>query len=119
MNTFVYSIGIAVITTLVCLLLGASGGVYPEPEAIQHLTHHGGAVHPPHVGEYLDTYACHSGAVRLPEPAAGRRCPVFGMIHNFLPFMIYPIYNTLQKMDHNLIEAAQDLEPLLPAYSTR
>lgn len=28
---------------------------------------------------------------------------------NFLPFMIYPIYNTLQKMDHNLIEAAQDL----------
>ena len=54
---------------------GLSGSVYPEPEAIQHLTHHGGAVHPPHVGEYLDTYACHSGAVRLPEPAAGRRCP--------------------------------------------
>jgi len=34
---------------------------------------------------------------------------VFGMVYNFLPFMIYPIYNTLQKMDHNLIEAAQDL----------
>ena len=31
------------------------------------------------------------------------------MVYNFLPFMIYPIYNTLQKMDHNLIEAAQDL----------
>ena len=31
------------------------------------------------------------------------------MVYNFLPFMIYPIYNTLQKMDQNLIEAAQDL----------
>ena len=31
------------------------------------------------------------------------------MVYNFLPFMIYPIYNTLQKMDHSLIEAAQDL----------
>jgi spermidine/putrescine transport system permease protein len=31
------------------------------------------------------------------------------MIYNFLPFMIYPIYNTLQKMDQSLIEAAQDL----------
>ena len=34
---------------------------------------------------------------------------VFGMVYNFLPFMIYPIYNTLQKMDRSLIEAAQDL----------
>ena len=34
---------------------------------------------------------------------------ILGMVYNFLPFMIYPIYNTLQKMDHNLIEAAQDL----------
>jgi spermidine/putrescine transport system permease protein len=31
------------------------------------------------------------------------------MVYNFLPFMIYPIYNTLQKMDQSLIEAAQDL----------
>ena len=31
------------------------------------------------------------------------------MVYDFLPFMIYPIYNTLQKMDHSLIEAAEDL----------
>ena len=70
MNTFVYSIGIAVITTLVCLLLG------------------------------------YTAAYILP---LGEGALVFGMVYNFLPFMIYPIYNTLQKMDHNLIEAAQDL----------
>jgi spermidine/putrescine transport system permease protein len=31
------------------------------------------------------------------------------MVYNFLPFMIYPIYNILQKTDKSLIEAAQDL----------
>ena len=39
----------------------------------------------------------------------GEGALVFGMVYNFLPFMIYPIYNTLQKMDGSLIEAAQDL----------
>ena len=39
----------------------------------------------------------------------GEGALVFGMVYNFLPFMIYPIYNTLQKMDQSLIEAAQDL----------
>mgnify|MGYP002508449670 CR=1 FL=1 len=34
---------------------------------------------------------------------------IFGMVYDFLPFMIYPIYNTLQKMDNSLIEAAHDL----------
>ena len=39
----------------------------------------------------------------------GEGALIFGMVYNFLPFMIYPIYNTLQKMDHSLIEAAEDL----------
>jgi spermidine/putrescine transport system permease protein len=39
----------------------------------------------------------------------GEGALIFGMVYNFLPFMIYPIYNTLQKMDQSLIEAAQDL----------
>lgn len=34
---------------------------------------------------------------------------VFGMVYNFLPFMILPIHSVLVKMDHSLIEAAQDL----------
>lgn len=32
-----------------------------------------------------------------------------GMVYNFLPFMILPIYTVLEKMDHGLIEAAADL----------
>lgn len=34
---------------------------------------------------------------------------LLGMVYNFLPFMILPIYSVLTKMDKNLIEAAQDL----------
>ena len=34
---------------------------------------------------------------------------VIGMVYNFLPFMILPIYNSLSKLDHRLVEAAQDL----------
>ena len=34
---------------------------------------------------------------------------VLGMVYNFLPFMILPIYTVLMKIDSKLIEAAQDL----------
>lgn len=34
---------------------------------------------------------------------------VFGMVYNFLPFMILPIHSVLIKMDNSLIEAAADL----------
>lgn len=34
---------------------------------------------------------------------------VLGMVYNFLPFMILPIYTVLTKIDNRLIEAAQDL----------
>lgn len=34
---------------------------------------------------------------------------LLGMVYNFLPFMILPIYSVLVKMDNNLIEAAYDL----------
>ena len=34
---------------------------------------------------------------------------VLGMVYNFLPFMVLPIYNTLAKIDDNVINAARDL----------
>ncbi len=34
---------------------------------------------------------------------------VLGMVYNFLPFMILPIYNVLAKIDDNTINAAKDL----------
>lgn len=34
---------------------------------------------------------------------------VLGMVYDFLPFMILPLYNTLAKIDENVINAAHDL----------
>lgn len=34
---------------------------------------------------------------------------VLGMVYNFLPFMVLPIYSVLSKIDHSIIEAAEDL----------
>lgn len=34
---------------------------------------------------------------------------VLGMVYNFLPFMVLPLYNVLVKIDRNVINAARDL----------
>lgn len=34
---------------------------------------------------------------------------ILGMVYNFLPFMVLPIYTVLRKMDQSIIEAAKDL----------
>ena len=34
---------------------------------------------------------------------------VLGMVYNYLPFMILPIYTAMTKIDDSIIEAAQDL----------
>jgi len=34
---------------------------------------------------------------------------ILGMVYNFIPFMVLPIYSVLAKMDKTLIEAAKDL----------
>ena len=34
---------------------------------------------------------------------------VLGMVYNYLPYMILPLYATIVKIDHRLVEAAEDL----------
>ena len=34
---------------------------------------------------------------------------ILGMVYNYLPYMILPLYSTIVKIDHRLIEAAEDL----------
>ncbi|MBQ8502130.1 MAG: ABC transporter permease [Bacteroides sp.] len=109
MNTFIYSIGIAVITTLACLLLG-----YPAAYILSRKEFKASQtmivlfILPMWVNILIRTLATVALFDFLSLPL-GEGALVFGMVYNFLPFMIYPIYNTLQKMDHSLIEAAQDL----------
>ena len=39
----------------------------------------------------------------------GKGAVIFGMVYNFLPFMILPIHSVVSKMDYSIIEAAEDL----------
>lgn len=77
-----------------------------ESELFAYADH---VVYPSDVGKHSGTYTCHGSVVRFCRLPLGEGALIFGMIYNFIPFMIYPIYNTLQKMDRSYIEAAQDL----------
>ena len=108
-NTFVYSIGIAFLNTLLCILIG-----YPAAYILAQTGMKNAAtivvlfILPMWVNILVRTLATVAlfDFVDLP---LGEGALLFGMVYNFLPFMIYPIYNTLQKMDRSYIEAAEDL----------
>lgn len=108
-NTFIYSIGIAMITTLLCILLGypaayfMANSKYGTPAMMAMLF-----ILPMWINVLLRTLATVAlfDFMHLP---LGEGALIFGMVYNFLPFMIYPIYNTLQKMDPQVVEAAYDL----------
>jgi len=34
---------------------------------------------------------------------------IFGMVYDFLPYMVLPIYTVISKLDENLLESARDL----------
>ena len=108
-NTFIYSIGIALITTILCILLG-----YPAAWILSNKQLNRSEVMvvlfilPRWINILVRTLATVALFDFLKFPL-GEGALIFGMVYNFLPFMIYPIYNTLQKMDHSLIEAAEDL----------
>jgi len=50
------------------------------------------------------------GVINDPLPMMNTNFAVFiGIVYSYLPFMILPLYSTLEKMDLSLLEAAQDL----------
>ena len=108
-NTFIYSIGIALITTLICILLG-----YPAAYFLSKMKASTARIIvmlfilPMWINVLVRTLATVALFDFLMLPL-GEGALIFGMVYNFLPFMIYPIYNVLQKMDRSLIEAAEDL----------
>lgn len=108
-NTFFYSIGIAIINTVLCILIG-----YPVAYILSNKKLNRSEVTiilfilPMWINVLIRTLATVSlfDFLRMP---LGQGALIFGMVYNYLPFMIYPVYNVLQKLDYSLVEAAQDL----------
>ena len=108
-NTFIYSIGIALITTIICIILG-----YPTAYILSRMKLSTARVVvmlfilPMWINVLVRTLATVAlfDFLRLP---LGEGALIFGMVYNFLPFMIIPIHTSLSKMDKSLIEASYDL----------
>ena len=58
----------------------------------------------------LNQFLLATGIIDTPLQIMNTHVAIFiGIVYSYLPFMILPLYSTLEKMDHSLIEAAQDL----------
>lgn len=108
-NTFIYSVAIAIVTTFLCILLGYPAAyILSSKEFTNSKTLVLLFILPMWVNILIRTLATVS-LFDITGIPLGEGALLFGLTYDFLPFMIYPIYNTMTKIDKNLIEAAQDL----------
>ena len=109
LSTFAVSIEVAVENTLICLLLG-----YPAAWILANKDLNKSAVTailfilPMWINALMRTLAT-AELFNVMGFTLGKGTLIFGMVYDYLPFMIYPIYNVLLKMDKSYGEAAADL----------
>jgi len=107
--TFAVSIEIAVENTVICLLLG-----YPAAWILANKKYNSSVVTvvlfllPMSINALMRTLATVE-LFNLVGFQLGKGTLIFGMVYDYLPFMIFPIYNVLNKMDPSYGEAAEDL----------
>ena len=59
---------------------------------------------------YLNQFLLWTGVINEPLSIMNTELAVYiGIVYTYLPFMVLPIYSTLEKMDASLLEAAEDL----------
>ena len=108
-STFAVSIEIAIETTLLCILIG-----YPAAWILSNKEYNRSAVTivlfimPMWINALMRTLAT-AELFNVLGIHLGKGTLLYGMVYDYLPFMIYPIYNVLDKMDKSYAEAAQDL----------
>ena len=109
LGTFAVSIEVAIENTLICILLG-----YPAAWILANKDLNRSAVTiilfimPMWINALMRTLAT-AELFNTLGITLGKGTLLFGMVYDYLPFMISPIYNVLNKMDKSYAEAAQDL----------
>ena len=109
LGTFAVSIEVAIENTLICILLG-----YPAAWILANKDLNKSAVTiilfimPMWINALMRTLAT-AELFNTLGVTLGKGTLLFGMVYDYMPFMIYPIYNTLNKMDKSYAEAAEDL----------
>lgn len=108
LSVLVRSLILAVITTVICILIGYPAAyiiakLKPSSQSVMVLT----ITLPQLINMLVRTYAW-SGILSSTGLSPAIKVYI-GMVYNFLPFMILQIYTSLAKLDQNLITAAHDL----------
>lgn len=124
LNVLLRSVRLALISTVICLLIG-----YPMAMILANMEERKRnilvllLILPMWMNFLLRTYAWMTllgkqglinkflGFLGLPtlNLLYNNGAVILGMVYNFLPFMILPIYTVLRKIDKSIIEAAEDL----------
>lgn len=108
-NSFLVSLEVALENTIICILVG-----YPVAYILADKNLNKSAVTavlfilPMWINALMRTIAT-AEIFSVLGIGLGKGTLLFGMAYDYLPFMIYPIYNVLNKMDPSYREAAQDL----------
>ncbi|MBQ8461599.1 MAG: ABC transporter permease [Bacteroidales bacterium] len=109
LSTFAVSIEVALENTILCILIG-----YPAAWILSRRDYNKSAVTiilfimPMWINALMRTLAT-AQLFTILGFNLGKGTLLFGMVYDYLPFMIYPIYNVLSKMDKSYIDAAVDL----------
>ena len=108
-ETFALSLEVAIENTALCILLG-----YPAAWILANKKLNKSAVTivlfimPMWINALMRTLAT-AELFNVLGFQLGKGTLIIGMEYDYLPFMIYPIYNILEKMDKSYAEAASDL----------
>ena len=109
LSTFALSIEVAIENTALCILIG-----YPAAWILANKKYNRSAVTiilfilPMWINALMRTLAT-AELFNMLGVQLGKGTLLYGMVYDYLPFMIYPIYTILQKMDKSYAEAAEDL----------
>ena len=111
-NTLVISIVIGVLTTVICLLIG-----YPIAYLLANKKYNKSKilvllfVMPMWINFVLRTAATRDllNAIGINGGETPYFAVLIGMVYNFLPFVILPLYSTMLKLDKSVVEASADL----------
>lgn len=109
LNILAISLAIALIATVLCLLIG-----FPLAYLVSKMKSGGQTVMmlllmlPMWMNFVIRTNAIYvlTEVIGISETFTAA---IMGMVYNFLPFMVLPIYSVMSKLDKNLFEAAHDL----------
>lgn len=108
-NAFLVSLEIALENTAICILIG-----YPVAYILADKSLNRSSVTavlfilPMCINALMRTMAT-AEIFNVMGIGLGKGTLLFGMAYDYLPFMIYPIYTVLDRMDKSYAEAAQDL----------